>query len=113
MLSRGLSILECFRSPDTSLTLSEVARRADLPKATAFRLVAELIDWGLIDRDGTHLYLGHRVAGLAGRLPRTVHVVHLFLPYTRPLGAALGRKVVITMRGVDQALHFEGMQGCR
>ena len=113
MLSRGLSILECFDSPDTSLTLTEVARRTDLPKATAFRLVAELIDWGLIDRDGTQLYLGHRVAGLAGRLPRTVHLVHQFLPCTRRLSAALDRTVVITMRGDDQALHFEGVQGSR
>jgi DNA-binding IclR family transcriptional regulator len=113
MLSRGLSILECFGRPDTSLTLTEVARRTDLPKATAFRLVAELIDWGLIDRDGTDLYLGHRVAGLAGRLPRTVRVVHQFLPYTRRLGAALDRQVVITMRGDDRALHFDGVEGYR
>lgn len=42
VMSRGLGILECFDAAHPRMSLSEIARRSQLPLATAHRLVAEL-----------------------------------------------------------------------
>ncbi|GAB6853276.1 IclR family transcriptional regulator [Asaia astilbis] len=41
-LLHGLAILECFEDSTTELSLAEVTRRAELPRASAFRLVQTL-----------------------------------------------------------------------
>lgn len=48
--SRVLALLGAFDNAHRSLTLSQLARRADLPLATAHRLVAELVAWGALVR---------------------------------------------------------------
>ncbi len=48
---RALAILRAFRLTDRSLALGEIARRAALDKATAWRLLATLIEEGLVEQN--------------------------------------------------------------
>ena len=41
--------------------ITELARRANLPKSTVSRIAANLVDQRLLDRDGDRLYLGVRL----------------------------------------------------
>jgi DNA-binding IclR family transcriptional regulator len=70
MLSRALAILCQFEPADSALSLTELARRAHLSKPTAHRLVAELVQWGLLERTGSGLRLGERLSVLGSRVPR-------------------------------------------
>ncbi|MEU6351089.1 helix-turn-helix domain-containing protein [Streptomyces sp. NPDC047072] len=68
MLTRGLAILSAFGTDDVELTLAELARRVDLPKPTAHRLVAELLDSGFLERGRRGLVLGRQLFVLGGRI---------------------------------------------
>ncbi|MFF5992657.1 IclR family transcriptional regulator [Prauserella flavalba] len=68
-LGRALCLLLAFRPGDTELTLAELARRTNLPKPTAHRLLGELAAWDLVERtDGGHK-LGVRLFELGTRVP--------------------------------------------
>lgn len=56
-VARALTILDAFLGNDRLLTLSELARRVELPKSTTFRLVNQLIDSKYLDRVGRHYRL--------------------------------------------------------
>jgi IclR family transcriptional regulator, acetate operon repressor len=67
---RITSVLEAFRDDRDALTLSELARRAALPKSTAHRLTSELVRFGLLERDGGGLRLGLKLFELGQLVPQ-------------------------------------------
>ena len=64
-LARGMQIIATFGSDAPSLTLSDVARRVDLPRATARRSLLTLAQLGYIREDGRLFSLTPRVLELA------------------------------------------------
>ena len=61
VLDRLSAVLDAFAGTDEGLTVSEIARRANLPKSTVSRFAADLIGQGYLDREGALLYLGIRL----------------------------------------------------
>ena len=60
--SRVLAILAAFDDQHRTLTLSEIAIRADVPLPTTHRLVRELVDWGAVYRTESGSYvIGRRL----------------------------------------------------
>jgi IclR family acetate operon transcriptional repressor len=68
VLDRSVAMLFELGDADRPLPIAELARRADLPPSTAYRLVDELEAHGLIDRDDGGLGLGLRLLELARRI---------------------------------------------
>jgi DNA-binding IclR family transcriptional regulator len=65
-LSRGIRILEVLADARESLTIDEVARRLDVHRSVAYRLLRTLEDHGLVARDANgRVALGARMAALA------------------------------------------------
>ena len=58
VLERAFSLLEVVGSDGTSVGLAELARRAGLPKATAYRLANQLVELGALERVGEEYQLG-------------------------------------------------------
>ncbi|ANW21537.1 IclR family transcriptional regulator [Streptomyces clavuligerus] len=85
MLARGLCILRCFGPGESELPLSEIARRAELPKATAHRLVAELVTEGLLERGEKGIRLGVALFVLGARVPGQIKFRDLAFPYAEKL----------------------------
>ncbi len=46
-----LAVLECFSSVDKRLSVGEIARRTDLPRSTAHRLIMALKEIGFLEQD--------------------------------------------------------------
>ena len=70
--SRVLGLLGAFDDECRSLTLSELARRADVPVPTAHRLLGELVAWGaLVRRPSGEYVVGRRMWHL-GCWPRCI-----------------------------------------
>jgi IclR family pca regulon transcriptional regulator len=63
-LARGLAVIESFGHGRSSLTLSEVARRADISRAAARRLLHTLVNLGYAAFDGKQFELRPRVLSL-------------------------------------------------
>ena len=67
---RIASVLDAFRDDRDALTLSELARRAALPKTTTHRLTGELVRCGLLERADGELRLGHKLFELGQLVPQ-------------------------------------------
>jgi IclR family acetate operon transcriptional repressor len=67
---RITSVLEAFRDDRDALALSELARRAGLPKSTAHRLAREMIRCGLLERANGRLRLGLKLFELGQLVPQ-------------------------------------------
>ena len=59
--SKVLAILAAFEDSTGPMTLTQLAEAADIPLPTAHRLVAELVQWGALERDdhGRCKFLGY------------------------------------------------------
>ncbi len=63
-LARGLSVIRAFDEDHRALTLADVARRADIPRAAARRFLHTLCALGYVSFDGKRFRLTARVLGL-------------------------------------------------
>lgn len=112
--SRMLAILDAFDSEHPRLTLTELARRAELSLATTHRLVGELTRWRGLEReeDGTYrvglrlLELG-LLSGLHTRLRDTA------MPFMQELYEATRENVHLAVRDGEMALYVEKLTGHR
>jgi DNA-binding IclR family transcriptional regulator len=112
--SRVLSILDTFDISHTDQSLSDIARRAGLPLATAYRLVGELVAWrGLARRDDGRYEIGIRLweVGLVGPLHLRLHEVAL--PFLQTLYEATRENVHLAIRDGNDALYVEKLAGHR
>jgi IclR family pca regulon transcriptional regulator len=64
-LARGLRVITAFDAEHRQLTLSDVARALDLPRATARRALHTLNELGYCETDGKLFRLTPRILGLA------------------------------------------------
>ncbi|MFC8368836.1 helix-turn-helix domain-containing protein [Streptomyces sp. CB02400] len=85
MLARGLGVLRAFRSGEPELPLSEIARRADMPKATAHRIITELVKEGMLERGEKGLRLGMGLFMLGARVPRQLMLRDIAFPHAEQL----------------------------
>ncbi|GAA0514921.1 IclR family transcriptional regulator [Paractinoplanes deccanensis] len=70
VLGKVRLILEMFGLDDETLSLSELARRTGLAKASVHRLSQELVRWGLLERRNGEYRLGMRLFEIGQRVPR-------------------------------------------
>ncbi|MFD5539319.1 helix-turn-helix domain-containing protein [Streptomyces sp. NPDC127079] len=85
MLARALGVLRTFQPGEPELPLSEIARRADMPKATAHRITTELVTEGILERGEKGLRLGVGLFLLGARVPRQLVLRDIALPHVQRL----------------------------
>src|SRR5262245_32933454 len=79
-LDRGLRLLQAFGNTTGPMTLSDVARAAELPRATARRILFTLERGGFVSSDGKLFTLTPHVLTLAGSYLRSNQVVSVLQP---------------------------------
>jgi IclR family pca regulon transcriptional regulator len=79
-LDRGLRLLQSFGNATGPMTLSDIARAANLPRATARRILFTLAHGGFVSTDGKLFSLTPHVLTLAGSYLRSNQVVAVLQP---------------------------------
>ena len=79
-LDRGLRLLQCFGATAGPMTLSDLARAADLPRATARRMLFTLQRGGYVSGDGKLFSLTPHVLTLAASYLRSSQLVAVLQP---------------------------------
>ncbi|PWU50195.1 IclR family transcriptional regulator, partial [Micromonospora globispora] len=112
--SRALAILGAFDVDHPALTLSDIARRAGLPVATAHRLVGELVTWGALSRgpDGGYT-VGVRLWEVGLLSPLHTRLREVAVPFLQDLHASVRENVHLAVRDRDEALYVEKVTGHR
>jgi IclR family pca regulon transcriptional regulator len=79
-LDRGLRLLQCFGTNAGPMTLSDLARAADLPRATTRRMLFTLQRGGFVSGDGKLFSLTPHVLTLAASYLRSNQLVTVLQP---------------------------------
>jgi DNA-binding IclR family transcriptional regulator len=108
VLARAVRILEAFDAGHPALPVASVARRAGLPTPTTYRLVAELVELGLLERGpGRQVRVGLRMWELASRSSETVGLRDAAMPYMDDLHAAVKQHTQLAVLEGDEVLYLE------
>jgi IclR family transcriptional regulator, pca regulon regulatory protein len=118
-LDRGLRLLQAFGETSGPMTLSDIARAADLPRATARRILFTLAHGGFVATDGKLFTLTPHVLSLAGAYLRSNQVVAVLQPVLDRVAIAAqeisslavldGDDVVFVARGSPARLFSAGL----
>lgn len=108
VLDRAVRILACFGPQASTLTVAEIARAADLPIATAHRLVNELEEHGLLERgENRRVRIGVRLWELATRSSPTRTLREAAMPVMEDLHAVVGHHAQLGVRQDHEVLFVE------
>ncbi|MGO1770316.1 MAG: IclR family transcriptional regulator [Microbacterium sp.] len=108
---RLLSLIGAFARRDGALTLSELAHHADLPLATAHRLLGELHAWGGLVQDEHGRYrLGNKFVEIASFSTRGFQLRERALPHLIELHRQSGLSVQLAARERDHVVYLEALR---
>lgn len=112
VLRRATQLLTAFTPDRPALTLTQLARRAGLPLTTTHRLVAELVNCGLLERDaGGEYRVGLRLWEIASLAPRGLGLRERALPYMEDLFAVTRENVQLAVREGVESVYVERLAG--
>lgn len=101
-LARGLSVIQAFDAEHADMTLSDVARRTGLTRATSRRFLLTLVDLGYMRTDGRMFTLTPQVLRLGHAYLSSMGLPQIAQPHLETLSAKLGESVsVAVLDGVD------------
>ncbi|WP_244882786.1 IclR family transcriptional regulator [Gordonia desulfuricans] len=106
-VARAMRILDIVGVAEHALGVSEIARRADISKSSAQRIALELVEGGLLERDGTRYRLGIHVFELGQRVPRRQGVRDAAAPFMDDLREATGHTVHLAVLDDDVVIYLD------
>ncbi|NHD18892.1 MULTISPECIES: IclR family transcriptional regulator [Actinopolyspora] len=111
---RAFSVLGAFDAESPRLSLTEISQRADVPLATAHRLVGELEAWGALRRESDGRYaIGLRLWELGLLAPVHTGLRNAAMPYMQQLHEQTGANVQLAVRDGPEAVYVEKLSGRR
>ena len=110
--SRALALIGAFDGNHRRLSLSQLAERAELPVATAHRLVGELVAWNALSRTTSGEYVvGRRLWDVGLLAPVNTGLRQLASPYLHDLYGATLATVHLAVRDGAQVLYVDRLSG--
>jgi IclR family transcriptional regulator, pca regulon regulatory protein len=96
-LERGLAVIRSFDADHPELTLSEVASRTGLTRATARRLLLTLAELGYVSTNGRRFSLTPRVLDVGYAYLSSLNVQQIAQPYLEALSERVHESVSVTV----------------
>jgi len=111
VLARGLLVIETVARAERELRLSEIAGLTGLPQPTTHRILAELVDSGVLDRTDRRYRLGQRLLDFGAPAPPPVGLRDIALPVLEDLHAATGAIVQLAVIESGDSVVVEHISG--
>src|SRR5450631_3555317 len=89
-LSKGLAVIRAFSSHHAALSLSDIARSAGIPAATARRCLLTLEELGYLTRNGRNFLLRPKVLELGAAYLESMNIEHLTKTHLEDLASNTG-----------------------
>lgn len=110
--SKVLALLAAFTPSAAELTLTEMARRAELTVPTAHRRAAELVQWGALERGADGRYrIGLRLWEVASLAPRGLGLREVAMPFLEDLYEVTRENVQLAVREGTELVFVERIAG--
>jgi IclR family pca regulon transcriptional regulator len=94
---RGLAVIRAFAGDEPELTLSEVARRAEIPRAAARRLLRTLVRLGYVQVDQNRFSLRPRILELGYAYLSTLSLPEIATPHLKALANRVGESTYLSV----------------
>ena len=108
-LSRGIRILEVLADAREPLAIDEIARRLDVHRSVAYRLLRTLEDHGLVGRDANgRVALGARMAALAAGVAHDLQAEAL--PELTDVANELGMTCFLSVLDHDECVTLSSVE---
>ncbi|GAB2833689.1 IclR family transcriptional regulator [Microbacterium insulae] len=108
-LSRGIRILEVLADAREPLTIDEIARRLDVHRSVAYRLLRTLEDHGLVARDDAgRVAIGARMAALAAGVAHDLQAEAL--PELTAIANELGETSFLSVLDHDECVTLASVE---
>ncbi len=108
VIDRLSQLLDVIAAQDEDVSLKILSAETGLHPSTAFRILASLIDNGLVERTTRGNYqLGIKLMQLGSRVHASVDIRKLALPLMEKLRDELGETVNLTVREGDELVYIE------
>ncbi|GGC83281.1 IclR family transcriptional regulator [Tersicoccus solisilvae] len=107
MVNRLVRIIEAFDADHRSLSAAELARRADLPSSTTYRIVEDLLGESLLERHGQRLRLGNRLWELVSRGSPVLGLREAALPFMEDVQSVVGHHTALGVLDGNDVLYIE------
>ncbi|WP_306368742.1 IclR family transcriptional regulator [Nocardiopsis sp. CC223A] len=108
---RVMAVLGAFDEHHRRLSLSAIARRAELPPPTVHRLVGELVRHGALAREGGSYVVGRRLWDIGLLAPVQTTLREAASPFLHDVYATTLATVHLAVRDGDEVLYLERMAG--
>lgn len=111
VLSRAFAILDALGEAGAELTHGEITRSTGFPPATVHRLLAEMVEWGGVERRGRGRYrIGLHLWRLGSLAPAGRDLRDAALPYLQDLFEVTHGVVHLAVLDEDQVLYVERLE---
>jgi DNA-binding IclR family transcriptional regulator len=111
---KAIQVMNLFSAAEPRLSVTEIARRLNMPKSTAHSLLNTLASEGFIEKMGREAYaLGVAVIGLTQGVRVNVELRDRAAPYLRELADQCGESVYLTVRDGDYVLYIYAIESSR
>jgi IclR family pca regulon transcriptional regulator len=101
-LAKGLAVIRAFTRDHAALNLSEVARSAGIPAATARRCLLTLEELGYVTRNGRNFLLRPKVLELGAAYLESMHIEHVTKTHLEELARKTGDSAALcVLDGVE------------
>lgn len=111
VLGRAFDILECF-SGSTEQTITGLCDHTGLPPATVHRMLANLVEWGAVERAGRGRYLlGRRLWRLGNDVPSSRNLKDASRPCLVDLHSMTGEIAVLASADGDRVVVADVIAG--
>jgi IclR family pca regulon transcriptional regulator len=104
-LERGLAVIRAFTGERGPLSLSEVARRCDLTRASARRFLLTLVGLGYVAQDGRDFALRPRVLELGVAYLSGLDVLDIARPHLEAVSRAVEESASISVLDGDDIVY--------
>lgn len=106
-LHRVVALLTAFAGDENAVTPTELAHRVGLPKSTVHRIVASLVEEGLLERHAAQVRLGLLLFEIGQRVPRQRVLRDAARPYMHDLREATRQTVHLAILEGSQVVYVD------
>lgn len=100
-VERVISILSLFAEEKNGLSARDIAVVTGIPQSTCFRMLACLVEAGILEKSGTHYGVGSRILRMARGGQMYERLRRISLPYLRRLSLETGQSVGMSVVDKD------------
>ncbi|MFI5776123.1 IclR family transcriptional regulator C-terminal domain-containing protein [Nocardia sp. NPDC051570] len=105
-LARGLAVIKAFDADNRRQTLSDVARRTDLTRATARRFLLTLVELGYVRTDGSLFWLSPQVLELGYSYLSSISLPEVATPHLELLSQQVSESSSVSVLDGDDIVYI-------